>query len=367
MASTSIIDDLMNFDSNDVTAMFQEPASTKSGGNPNLYKTNPTKVTKENAPDGHYHSRIRVLYNPFNKDKSIVNTAHYAFNDADGFFMVDSKLALGDKSCPIFKAWKQLHFSQDTTPITVDGKTYTKKEWGDHMYDKGEEQFVLVQILEDVNQPELVGKFMVMALKKAIFKKLNAKMAPTDPSKVAVDLMNPIFGPVLEMDVTPGPDDPKAPERKQREISYDLCEFEGDPSPIIKVDGTALFTDEELDKINDYAEGKKILAMPKSTKSKKEAALKSCKELVEPLKELMARALDYMQENALNLEEEVGYKEPTKEQWDRVNRWIDIVNNKLQNPVTYVEPTIAAEQKAAAPVEDAGAFETGNAEDDLPF
>ena len=104
-----------------------------------------------------------------------------------------------------------------------------------------------------------------MKLPKAIFfVKLEALIKPAPESKkMPVPVMDYIFGRALEMDVTPGPDDPAHPERKQREIKYDLCAFENDPTPIIKIDGTPLFTEEELELIdtinnacNDYFKAK---------------------------------------------------------------------------------------------------------------
>jgi len=367
------IDELMGFNPNEVTA-FNAPKQ-KSAGNIHQYKTNPLKVDSKIAPDGHYHAKIRIVYNPHNMKESIVNTAHYAFNDMDGFFMLDSKLTIGDRNCPMFKAWKALHYNQSTDKFEVDGKLYTAKEWGDHMFDKSEEQFVLVQIIEDANQPELVGKFMGWRLPKTIFDILNSKMNPTDESKAPQDLMNYLFGPILELDVTPGPEDPANPERRQREIKYTLCAFETDPTPIISVTGEDLFNEDERDMINDYATAKKVITDPKASAKKKDEAKAKCKSLVEPLKALMQKALDYVKENAIDIVEEFGYKEPTAEQWARFERWNDIVSTKKQNPMTYVEPTTATsagekkedkkpEETTTAPQEPAT---TTSTDDDLPF
>jgi hypothetical protein len=329
------IDDLMGFDPSQVAA-FNEPEQ-KSNQNQNLYKTNPLKVDAKVAPDGHYHAKVRIVYNPYDMKMSIINNAHYAMTDANGFFMVDSKLAFGDRNCFMFKAWKKLHFNEDTEKFTVDGKQYTKKEWGDHMFDKSEERFCLVQVIEDANQPDKVGKFLGWRLPKAIYDTLQAKMSPTDKSKAPQDLMNYLFGPVLELDVTPGPDDPQHPERKQREIKYTLCSFEADPTPILSVTGEELFSDDERDMISDYAAAKKVLTDAKATAKKKDEAIAKCKNLVEPLKKLMQKAVDYVKENAINIVEEFGYHEPSDELKKRAEKWIDIVVEKLQNPQTYVD------------------------------
>ena len=222
----------MGFNPADLS-VFKEEA--KVDFNQNIYKTNPKDSKSE---DGNYRSRIRVIYNPSDIKQSIVKQATYAMNDQDGFFMVKSKLGNGDKDCPIFKSWKKLWFSGDEN----------KKEWAKKMYEKTESQWVLVQIIEDTNRPELVGQIKVMKLPKAIYTKMTALMNPAPESKkTPIPVMDYIFGRVLEMDVAPGPDDPTQPSRKQREISYDLCAFEADPTPVIKVDGTPFFTDDELE------------------------------------------------------------------------------------------------------------------------
>ena len=364
------IDELMGFDPSQVAA-FNEPEQ-KSNQNQNLYKTNPLKVDPKIAPDGHYHAKIRILYNPHDMKMSIVNNAHYSMTDDQGFFMLDSRLAFGDRSCFMFKAWKKLHFDESTDKFTVDGKQYTKKEWGDHMFDKGEERYCLVQVIEDANQPDKVGKFLGWRLPKAIYDVLEAKMHPTDKSKAPQDMMNYLFGPVLELDVTPGPEDPAAPERRQREIKYTLCAFESDPTPILSVTGEELFNDDERDMIADYATAKKTILDAKATTKKKDEAAAKCKEIVEPLKKLMQRAMDYVKENAINIVEEFGYHEPNDALRARAEKWIDIVVNKLQNPQTYNDEASGSEKKSdtnqgksSYPTEVAAP--STNPMDDLPF
>lgn len=368
------IDELMGFDPSQVAA-FNEPEQ-KSNQNQNLYKTNPLKVDPKTAPDGHYHAKVRIVYNPYDMKMSIVNNAHYAMTDAEGFFMVDSRLAFGDRNCFIFKAWKKLHFDESADKITIDGKQYTKKEWGDHMFDKSEERFCLVQVIEDANQPDKVGKFLGWRLPKAIYDVLQAKMHPTDKTKAPQDMMNYLFGPVLELDVTPGPEDPAAPERRQREIKYTLCAFESDPTPILSVTGEDFFNDDERDMIQDYAAAKKVLMDAKASAKKKDEAMAKCKELVEPLKKLMQKAIDYVKENAINIVDEFGYHEPNETLRARAEKWIDIVVNKLQNPVTYTEEGEPSEKKSEehASQEKGTAKAAGNPvampenpADDLPF
>lgn len=367
---TDFIDELMDLNPAQVITAFQEQ-TTKSSGNPNIYKTNPLSTNKDVSPDGHYRSKVRILYNPFDKSQSIVKSAHYSFNDADGFFMLDTKLALGDRNCRIFKDWKSLHFDNNPEIVaTVDMKgiptQVNRKQWGDYMFDKTELQYCLIQIIEDDNQPELVGKIMAWKLPKAVFDMLNAKMNPTDKRETPIDIMNYVFGPALKIDVTPGPDDPEHPERKQREIKYSLCSFETESTPIIKITGESFFNDDELDMINDYAEGKRVLTNAKSTAKKKEDATNKCKALVPALKELMQRAMDYIKENAINLNDEVGYKEPNESQWERYSKWIAIVR-QFQNPMTHVESNMITETKTVESIEATESEGVVDEGEDLPF
>ena len=328
---TNFIDDVMGFNPADLSIFNEAPASDF---NQNIYKTNPKDSKSE---DGHYRSKLRVLYNPFDIKQSIVKQTTYAMNDADGFFMVKSKLANGDRECPIFKSWKKLWFSGDEA----------KKEWARKMYEKSESQWCLVQVLEDDNRPELVGKILTMKLPKAIFVKLEALVKPAPESKKSpVPVMDYIFGRALEMDVTPGPDDPAHPERKQREIKYDLCAFENDPTPIIKVDGTPLFTDEELELIDTINSACNDYAKAKSEKKKLEA-----QQIVIDNQEarvaLKNKATDYLMTNCIDLVKECAYQPWDEATEKRVNNWIDIVAT-MNDPkivstseVPAVEPTVA--------------------------
>ena len=356
---TDFIDDLMGYNPQDLDIFQDQPSA---GYDANVYKTSPKNSTSK---DGHYHSKIRVLYNPFNTRKSIVHQATYAMKDANGFFMVKSKLGDGDKSCPIFTSWKKLWFSGDKA----------KKEWAKKMYDKSESQWVLVQVLEDKNKPELTGQFLFMKLPKAIYEKMNAKMNPSEDSgNVPVPIMDYLIGQPLVMDVKPGPDDPEAPWRKQREVSYTVCDFKDDYAPITKVDGTPLFSPEELETIDSYVTAKTDLVKAK-TEAKKKAAEKTIESLYDQMKVLYKKALDYMKENAGDLVKECTYQPWDEQTTQRVNSWISLVA-KMQDPATTVDgeltqedlvakvqkdqEKIAAEQKAKDPFADATA-------DELPF
>lgn len=349
--TTETIDNLMGFDPQNLDVFQEKP---KVSQNVNVYKTNPNLSKSE---DGHYRSKLRVIYNPYNVKQSIVKQASYAMTDSDGFFMVKSMLGNDDRNCPIFKSWKKLWFSGDES----------KKEWARKMYDKSESQWVLVQILEDDNQPELVGQIKVMKLPKSIYTKMEAKMNPSKESKkTPIPVLDWLIGLPLEMDVTPGPDDPKAPERKQREISYDLCEFDADYNPITRLDGTSLFTDEELEIIEAYVNARAALAKAKTeaARTKAEAEVLAKRELVKPL---YTKAWDYLKEvNIIDLEKECSYQPWSPEVTARVDNWISAVLSMTDPKIGMVVET-AVDETAFEAKQDETMQPASVVSDEMPF
>lgn len=364
MNDVNFIDSIMGFNPQDLS-VFNEPVANNQ--NTNIYKTSP-KLSK--TPWDNYISKVRIVYNPFNIKRSIISQTTYAMTDFNGFFMVKSSLSEGNKDCPLFKSWKKLWFSPDPE----------KKEWAKKMYDKSESQWVLVQILEDENQPELVGKFKIMKLPKVIYEKMSAKMNPSDPKKTPVPIMDYIFGLPLEIEVQPGPEDPKAPERRQREISYSLCDFSSDYEPIRKVDGTPLFDDHEMEIIDTYASAKADFAKAKND-AKRAEKQKIMQDNYEALKSIYQKALDYMKANAIDIVEECAYKPWDEATTKRVNDWITVVASMNDPKSMTVEmlngamPGVPTPQPQTAPVvnnpvPDPAASVMGGTDedkDDLPF
>lgn len=354
----AFIESLMDFNPSDLQ-VFKEPE--KQDYNTNIYKTNPVKYSK--ADDGHYRSKVRIIYNPFDVKQSVVRRVYYAMNDADGFFMADSVLSMGDKSCPIFKAWKKVWFNNEK-------EEEKRKQFCKDVFQQNDEKYVLVQILEDENQPELVGQFKVWKLPKTVWTVMDAKMNPTPESKKApIRLMDYLFGRPLEIDVTPGPDDPKNPGRKQREISYDLCSFSDEWEAIRKTDNTPLFTDEELETIESYVEAKAKFekAKTEADRNKKKAEAEA---LVPKMKVLYQKALDYLKENCLDIVEEVGYKPWSEELTKRVTRFLNLAVQFIDPKTAVSNPLLDAnttEEKKEAVEEMQPEIVPNAPEDDLPF
>ena len=325
MAEQDFINEIMDFNPSDLSVFQEKPAANYDS---KIYKTSPKDSVAE---DGHYRSKVRVVYNPFNvQEGSIIQSVKYALNDADGFFMADSLLAKGDRNCPIFKAWKKLWFSGDEA----------KKAWARQMFDKTESKWVTVQVIEDANKPELVGQFLAWKLPKAVSEKMDAKMKPSPESKKApVKLMDFILGPALDIDVTPGPDDPTQPHRKQREISYSLCEFDTEACPIIKVDGTPLFVDSEIETIDAFVSANAALAKGK-TQAQKDKALAEIESLKPAIRELYKKSLEYMKENSIDLEKECGYQQWSEALTTRVENWINTVLEMRDPKTTFVNEVV---------------------------
>jgi hypothetical protein len=355
MEEQDFLGTIMNFNPQDLSVFKEE--DDKPQYDQNIYKTNPVaKDVKVVSEDGHYRSTVRVLYNPFDVKRSIVDQTTYFITDSQGSLLVRSALADGDRNCPIFKAWKKLWFSGDEA----------KKEFAKEIFDRSETRWVLVQIMEDANRPQLVGQFKVMKLPTAVYNKMVAKMNPSaDSKKTPVALMDYLLGPALEIDVTPGPDDPKNPSRKQREINYDLCDFGTDPMPIIKVDGTPLFTDAELETIDAYATAKSNMEKAK-TDAKREAAKKEALDLVPAMREIYAKALDYLKDNAVDVVKECAFHPYPDEIAKRVQNWCDIVSQGIDpKSVTITESAATVVESAAEEAETAAKEE--NPGNDLPF
>jgi len=365
------IDEVMGFDPTRIDA-FNEPEQRNYDAN--VYKTNPKDTKSE---DGNYRSKVRIIYNPFNPKDSIVHQATYFLKSADGGLLVRSRLGNGPsdpdaKLCPIFRCWKRIWFASNDASEKKKNQARAKQ-----LFDKNEYDYVIVQILEDENKPDLVGKFMAMKLPKAIRVKLEAKMKPSKESKkVPYPAMDYVIGLELNMDVAPGPDDPSNPQRKQREISYDLCEF-GDYAPIIQTDGSPLFDEEQLELIDSY-----VTAIKDSTGAKTEAKRKAAANQIEvlrpQLRPLYEIAYNYAKENAFNIREDYGWKEWDEQTATRVNHWIEIVDAGM-NPenITYEDfikaknsdGTVTTEAPAQAPADNdadpLGGF--GDQADGLPF
>ena len=320
------LDQIMGFDPRNLD-VFQEKGPRQD---PNVYKTNPRDAKSD---DGVYRSRVKVILNPFSPKESIVPQASYWLKSQDGSMAVRSSLSIGDRNCPLFKCWKRVWFQGDDN--TTEGKAIREKARAraKSIFEKTESQWVLVQILEDENKPELVGQFKVMKLARDIYDKLIAIMSPSAASKKqAYPVMDYVIGLELNIEVQPGPDDPSAPERKQREISYSLSQF-GSYATIIKTDGTQLLTDEETELVDNYVTAANDAQNGKTDKKRSDGA-KKVAELRPKLRPIYAKVIEYVRENLkdvttgqpLDIVKYCGYQPWDENTATAVNHFIEIVD-----------------------------------------
>lgn len=381
------LDAMMGFDPSNTNPFTQETSGPRV--DPDIYKTNPKDSVSD---DGVYRSKIRLLYNPYQYQKSIVTKTEWYCQSQNGNFSVNGLVDTKEnrRNCPLFKASSQVflalngfaeRFVQARYPgagnmtkrdelltefNSVQGRgkdAWAKKfkettlgqeilAYAKDTFDNTTSSWVIVQILEDDNKPDLVGQFKIMKLPKVVLSKIEAKMYPSEDErkkgKKPIDLMSWVLGYPLEMNVKPGPDDPNAPERKQREISYDLCDFSTDFEPIRKIDGTSLFSDEELETLEEFASARKDAESAKSQKKKDEAAAKVAKgtDLYNKVLEMTKKALDYLRDEAkvINIVDKIEYKPWDDVTTKRVNDWIDEVTfanvTPEAVPATVSQPTI---------------------------
>lgn len=412
------LDAMMGFDPSKLNVFNND---SNSRVNPNIYKTNPNS-SKDS--DGIYRSKVRILYNPYDYSKSIVSKTEWYCKGSNGSFLVNAPLDTreNNRTNPLAIASSKVFLASEdfaelfafkmfpTNPakrtallgefnsITGRGKeAWAQKFKGTELgkmildyakttFDNTTSTWVLVQILEDNNKPELVGQIKMMKIAKDILDKLQAKMNPSEVDRKngvkPVDLMSWVLGYPLEMKVVPGEDDPQHPERKQREISYALCDFSSDFEPIRRIDNTPLFTDEQLEVLEEFANARKDAETAKSASKREAAAAKIAKgtDLYNKVLEMTGQALDYLKNeaNVLDLAKEITYKPWDEETTRRVQEWIDevtLVNLREQlaaanegKDSSTAEPTPpTAPMESAAPAAPAAPTVAEEKEEDLPF
>ena len=359
--------DILGFDPQSL-AVFNPDDQPKSQGNPLIYKTRPANAVAEN---GHYYATIKVVYNPFNPKQSTLDQQSYAIHDNDGWLTVVSSLTNNDTSCPIFKAWKKCHYADKGS--TLWKQAASKDDGGKALFDKRFARYCVIQVLEDKNQPELVGKFLFWKLPKSIYDLITTKMNPAKESgKPAIPVMDYLFGRAIELEVIPGPGNP-GDDRYARETKY-IGELTSDAVSCISPDGSPLLNDEEQSILDKY-----VFEMSKVWKEKDPAKRNEMKAAVDADENTLALRKFYnekifpeIKKWCPNLIESLGYKEWDDSTKARVQRWIDIVLAGNDPTVTDEAPaaveTVGESTKSETSTQDTQMF-AGNDEDsdDLPF
>jgi len=245
--------EVLGFNPQDLFGNNSEENQNTNQGNSLIYKTRPADSVSE---DGHYRCKIKIIYNPENPKKSFLEQQSYGIQykntgeDKVNFLTVVSSLTVDDKSCPIFTSWKKCHYSEPGSVLY--NQALSTDKGGKQLYDKRFARYVIVQILKDKNQPDLEGSFKIWKLPTAIYTMLQQKMNPAKESgKMSIPVMDYLFGRAINIDVAPGPDDPKQPLRKTREITY-TGEFSEDVVSCVNPDKSPLLNDEEQEILDAY-------------------------------------------------------------------------------------------------------------------
>lgn len=312
--------DILGFDP---TSLFNNDNEEKKQGGMLIYHTKPAE---SKADDGHYYATIKVVYNPYDPKHSILEQQSYGLEDSEGWFSVVSSLTNNDTSCPIFKAWKKCHYTKKEDNPVIWKQAASKEEGGNALFDKRFARYALIQIIEDNNHPELVGKFMFWKLPKVVYELITSRANPSPQSgKAPIPVMDYLYGRAIELDVKPGPGK-VGEERYFRETTYSATLTE-DVVTCLNPDGSPLLNDEEQRILDNYVSEMKVVWKERDAAKRLELKRKIDEE--ENTKELRQfynkKIFPEIKSWSPNLIEVLGYKE-----WDdatkaRVQRWIDIV------------------------------------------
>jgi hypothetical protein len=377
--------EVLGFNPQDLFGNNEESNQNANQANSLIYKTRPQDSVSE---DGHYRCKIKIIYNPENPKKSFLEQQSYGIQDKEGFLTVISSLTVDDKSCPIFTSWKKCHYSEPGSVLY--NQALSKEKGGKQLYDKRFARYVIVQILKDKNQPDLEGSFKIWKLPTAIYNMLNQKMNPAKESgKMSIPVMDYLFGRAINIDVAPGPEDPKQPLRKTREITY-TGEFTEEVVSCVNPDKSPLLNDEEQAILDAYvAKIEKAWKMTCDDESEVEqrnaiiAAANSSDEY-KALLPIYGKVFAKIKEWAPSLDT-LSYKPWSDAVKTRVSNWIKIVEsgndpavfsiddlNKMEDTTTNAgggeTPTTTAPENSETPVQTtAPSTASVDSTDDLPF
>jgi hypothetical protein len=341
--------DILGFDPSQLSVFSTN--NSNSTQNKYLYTTRPEDSKSE---DHVYRAKIKVIYSPHNLKNSILEVQSYAMQDENGYFTANSSLMIGDKSCPIFTAWKKCRYAEEGSVLWKQAAK--KDDGGKQLFDKRFARYVTIQVLEDKNKPELEGQYLIWKLPSSIYDMIMKKTNPAKESgKCPVPVMDFLFGYPIEIEVTPGPDDPQHPERKKRETSYS-AEFCEDPEPCTNPDKSSLLDFDEEEVLDKYvSQMKKVWKEKDVTKREQMLAEISQSENTKALRKIYSRVLDQLKEFCPDLNEEFGFKPWDEALTKRVQKWIDTV-------LSGNEPKVSTSAPAAA--ETAGTTSTATVEED---
>ena len=246
------------------------------------------------------------------------------------------------------------------------------------MFQRRQGRYVIIQILEDKNQPELEGSFKIWKLPSSIYDLIKQKQDPTDKKKYPIPVMDFLFGRAIDIEVHPGPGKP-GDVSYTRQVTYS-GELSEDTACCVNPDGSPLLTSDEQEVLDNYVEAISKVWKMKATSDEEVETRKALKAKVDAdantveLRKIYGRVLEQIKEWAPKLDL-VSYHEWTDDVKVRVNKWIDAVL-ACKNPAEEIitESALAAPEAPAANPEPASAADvfaqpagTPSDDSDLPF
>jgi hypothetical protein len=337
--------DILGFDPSQLSVFATTEQKTK-GGNPLIYRTRPIDSKDE---DGIYRSTIKLIYSPQDMKHSFLELQTYAMQDTNGWFTVTSSLTNGDTNCPVFKAWKKCHFADKNSLLYKQAET--KDKGGNGLFDKRFARYVTIQVLEDKNQPELVGKYMFWKVPKSVWEIIDAKMNPAKESgKSPIPVMDFLFGRAIELTVKPGPGS-KTDTSYTRETSY-IAELTEDVVSCTNPDGSSLLSYDQQRVLDTYVnEIKQIWRERDANRRAQMMQTLNANPNTAELRSIYSHVLEQIKGFCPDLNKELGYQPWSQEVTDRVNRWIEVVLSGNNPSAKENEQAAAFTVEQAAPAQ----------------
>lgn len=179
---------------------------------------------------GIYEALIRFIPNPRDPKKSLIRKyTYYLINSEGNGKNYDSPSTIPGQKCPI----QQTYYRLDKSESAVE-KNMAKK------LNRREQFYVLAQIIDDKENPNLNGKIKVFKFGKKLKAKIDAERNPTYGEKV--QMFNLFEGKNFHLRLT----------RQGDFNNYDQCAFLRDSQPI-EIDGVRMTNSKEhLNIIREY-------------------------------------------------------------------------------------------------------------------
>jgi hypothetical protein len=376
--------EILGFDPSQLTVF--NPENKPSSGNSLIYHTRPADSKSE---DKYYRCTLKVIYNPFDIKNSIFEQQAYSMQDKDGFFQVVSSLTVNDTNCPIFKAWKKCHFAKKEENFDLWKQAAAKKDGGKQMFDKRFGRYVIVQVIEDKNQPQMENKYMIWKLPKTVYEMIQSKMKPAkEDNRASIPVMDFLFGRSIKLTVKPGPGKPGDIDYS-RQTTY-LAEFSEKTVPCKTPTGEPILNDADSKVLTTYVDAiKKVWESENEEERNTLMAQINSDPNTAELKKIYSKVIAQMKEWCPNLVDILGYKEWDEDTKKRVQAWINIIlqgndpavtdphdipqslNGNTQNTGNQVNTSTEAPAPVAENVQNSSASietaDTTGGDDDLPF